>query len=287
MRAVTWHGKRDVRVDDGSRPGHPGADRRDRPDHVDGHLRLRPAPVRGARRRSWTRATSSATSRWASSRRSAPRSRDLEVGDRVVMPFQISCGTAGCATSGLLHASARPPRCATRAWAPRCSATPSSTAQVPGGQAEYLRVPQAQFTHDQGARGPARRAVPLPLRRAADRLAGGRLRRRARAAAPSLVLGLGPIGDMACPHRAAPRRAAVIGVDLVPERLARARRRGVEVLDLRDGRRRRRGRPRPDRRPRRRRRRSTPSAWRRTARRVGRARPAGRRAPARRGRRSR
>ncbi len=47
------------------------------------------------------------------------------------------------------------------------------------------------------------------------------------------VLGLGPIGDMAC--RIARFRGAerVFGVDLVPERLARAQRRGVETYDLR------------------------------------------------------
>jgi threonine dehydrogenase-like Zn-dependent dehydrogenase len=46
------------------------------------------------------------------------------------------------------------------------------------------------------------------------------------------VLGLGPIGDMAC--RVARARGAdqVIGIDLVPERLARQRDRGVTVLDM-------------------------------------------------------
>jgi threonine dehydrogenase-like Zn-dependent dehydrogenase len=44
------------------------------------------------------------------------------------------------------------------------------------------------------------------------------------------VLGLGPIGDMAT-RVAAYRGHRVIGVDLVPERLARARANGVEVLD--------------------------------------------------------
>jgi threonine dehydrogenase-like Zn-dependent dehydrogenase len=47
-----------------------------------------------------------------------------------------------------------------------------------------------------------------------------------------VVLGLGPIGDMSC--RIALQRGAekVIGVDLVPDRLERARERGVEVFDL-------------------------------------------------------
>ncbi len=48
-----------------------------------------------------------------------------------------------------------------------------------------------------------------------------------------VVLGLGPIGDMSA--RIAQQRGTVnriIGVDLVPERLERARRNGIEVLDL-------------------------------------------------------
>jgi len=44
------------------------------------------------------------------------------------------------------------------------------------------------------------------------------------------VLGLGPIGDMAC--RIADHQGfRVIGVDLVRERLARVRQRGIEVVD--------------------------------------------------------
>ena len=46
-----------------------------------------------------------------------------------------------------------------------------------------------------------------------------------------VVLGLGPIGDMAT-RIAAYRGHRVIGVDLVPERLARVRARGNEVLDI-------------------------------------------------------
>ena len=45
------------------------------------------------------------------------------------------------------------------------------------------------------------------------------------------VLGLGPIGDMAA-RIAQHQGKRVIAVDLVPERLERARTRGIEVLDL-------------------------------------------------------
>ncbi|MET9970828.1 zinc-binding dehydrogenase, partial [Streptomyces sp. NPDC006356] len=47
------------------------------------------------------------------------------------------------------------------------------------------------------------------------------------------VLGLGPIGDMACRVAQAQGAGRVFGVDLVPERLRRARERGVETYDLR------------------------------------------------------
>jgi threonine dehydrogenase-like Zn-dependent dehydrogenase len=47
------------------------------------------------------------------------------------------------------------------------------------------------------------------------------------------VLGLGPIGDMACRVAQVQGAGRVFGVDLVPERLSRMRARGVETFDLR------------------------------------------------------
>jgi threonine dehydrogenase-like Zn-dependent dehydrogenase len=47
------------------------------------------------------------------------------------------------------------------------------------------------------------------------------------------VLGLGPIGDMSTRVALHQGAETVIGVDLVPERLARARERGVHTFDLR------------------------------------------------------
>jgi threonine dehydrogenase-like Zn-dependent dehydrogenase len=103
--------------------------------------------------------------------------------------------------------------------------------QVPGGQAEYLRVPQAQYGPIKVPQGPPDDRFVflsdvLPTAWQAVEYAnvpqGGSV----------VVLGLGPIGDMSSRialHRGAGR---VIGVDLVPERLQRARSRGVEALDL-------------------------------------------------------
>jgi threonine dehydrogenase-like Zn-dependent dehydrogenase len=105
--------------------------------------------------------------------------------------------------------------------------------EVPGAQAEYLRVPEAQFGPIKVPEGPpddrfVYLSDVLPTAWQAVEYAaipeGGSV----------AVLGLGPIGDMST--RVARQRGAgqVFGVDLVPERLDRARRNGVEVLDLRE-----------------------------------------------------
>ena len=68
---------------------------------------------------------------------------------------------------------------------------------VPGAQAEYLRVPQAQFGPIKVPDGAARPPLRPPLRRAAHRLAGGGVRRRAARATRCRCTASGPIGQMA------------------------------------------------------------------------------------------
>jgi threonine dehydrogenase-like Zn-dependent dehydrogenase len=105
--------------------------------------------------------------------------------------------------------------------------------EVPGGQAEYLRVPQAQFGPIKVPEGPPDERFVylsdvLPTAWQAVRYAaippGGSV----------AVLGLGPIGDMSTRIALHQGAGQVIGVDLVPERLDRARKNGVEALDLRE-----------------------------------------------------
>ncbi len=158
-----------------------------------------------------------------------PEVGDLRVGDRVVVPFQICCGACWMCDRGLFT------QCETTQVRERGTGAAlfgfsKLYGEVPGGQAEYLRIPQAQFMPIKVPEGPADErflflsdVLPTAWQSVAyaDVPDGGTL----------LVLGLGPIGDMAC-RIAAHRGVRVIGVDRVPERLARVRGRGVEVLDL-------------------------------------------------------
>ena len=77
---------------------------------------------------------------------------DLSVGDRVVIPFQISCGSC-CMCNKQLYTQCETTQVRDQGMgAALVRLLRSSTAQVPGGQAEFLRVPQAQFTPHQSAR---------------------------------------------------------------------------------------------------------------------------------------
>ncbi|MFE5917427.1 zinc-dependent alcohol dehydrogenase [Streptomyces sp. NPDC056468] len=156
---------------------------------------------------------------------------DLQAGDRVVVPFQIACGDCWMCLTGL------PTQCETT----QVSGEGMGAAlfgytrlygAVPGAQAEYLRVPQAQFGPIKIPEGPpddrfVYLSDVLPTAWQAVRYAevpkGGSV----------AVLGLGPIGDMACRVAQVQGAGRVFGVDLVPERLRRVRERGVETFDLR------------------------------------------------------
>jgi threonine dehydrogenase-like Zn-dependent dehydrogenase len=154
----------------------------------------------------------------------------LAPGDRVVMPFTIACGQCWMCGQGL-QSQCETTQVRDQGMGAALFGYTRLYGQVPGGQAEYLRVPQAQYGPIKVPQGPpddrfvflsdvlptAWQAVEY-----ADVPQGGSV----------VVLGLGPIGDMSSRialHRGAGR---VIGVDLVPERLQRARSRGVEALDL-------------------------------------------------------
>ncbi len=158
-----------------------------------------------------------------------PEAGDLKVGDRVVIPFQISCGSCLFCNQGLMT------QCETtqvrdQGMGAALFGYSELYGSVPGGQAEYLRVPQAQFTHIKvPADKPDSRYVYLSdvLPTAWQAVAYAEIPR----GGTVTVLGLGPIGDMAA-RIASHQGARVIGVDRVPERLARAQERGIETIDL-------------------------------------------------------
>jgi threonine dehydrogenase-like Zn-dependent dehydrogenase len=157
---------------------------------------------------------------------------DIAPGDRVVVPFNISCGH--CYTCGKgLQSQCETTQVREYGTGAALLGYTKLYGQVPGGQAEFLRVPQAHYGPIKVPEGPpddrfVYLSDVLPTAWQAVEYAD----------VPDgeavLVLGLGPIGEM-CTRVAQHRGAGkVIGVDLVPERLERARAHGVEALDLDD-----------------------------------------------------
>ena len=156
--------------------------------------------------------------------------QNLAPGDRVVVPFNISCGHCFMCERGLFAQCETTQNVDQDKGASLFGYT-SLYGAVPGGQAELVRVPHADF-------GPVKLPGDAPDERFlylsdilptawqavvyADVPQDGTL----------AVVGLGPVGQLAVRsalHRGVRR---VIGVDLVPERLALAREWGVEVVDL-------------------------------------------------------
>ncbi|MFC5948137.1 alcohol dehydrogenase catalytic domain-containing protein [Pseudonocardia lutea] len=231
MRALTWHGKRDVRVDT-----HPDPSMKD-PDDVivqitssglcgsDLHLYevlgpfLQEGDILGHEPMGIVAEKGSAVTA-------------LDVGDRVVVPFNVSCGTCWMCERGL-HSQCETTQNREQGMGASLFGYTKLYGQMPGGQAEFLRVPFGNQLPIKVPEGPPddrfvylSDVLPTAWQAVAyaDPPRDGSL----------VVLGLGPIGDMAC--RIARHRGVetVVGIDLVPERLARAQNRGVTTIDLRD-----------------------------------------------------
>jgi threonine dehydrogenase-like Zn-dependent dehydrogenase len=149
-------------------------------------------------------------------------------GDRVVVPFNISCGTCWMCAQGL-QSQCETTQNREQGFGASLFGYTKLYGQVPGGQAEYLRVPFGNTLPIKVPDGlPDDRFVYLsdvvPTAWQAVQYAatppGGTL----------LVLGLGPIGDMCT------RIAHHLGIekvyasDVVPERIRRAANRGTNVI---------------------------------------------------------
>jgi threonine dehydrogenase-like Zn-dependent dehydrogenase len=164
-------------------------------------------------------------------------------GDRVVIPFNISCGHcffcdqhlySQCENTRDEGKLAQGVNLLGRGRGASLFGYTHVYGAVPGGQAEYLRVPQAHFgpikVPEEATDAPDERflylsdVLPTSWQAVAyaDVPEGGTLG----------VWGLGPIGQM-CARMALHQGAGrVIGVDNVPERLTMASRWGVQTVDF-------------------------------------------------------
>jgi len=153
----------------------------------------------------------------------------IKPGDRVVVPFNISCGSCWMCSRGLFAQCETTQNRAQGKGASLFGYT-ELYGSVPGGQAEYLRVPQAHF-------GPIKVPGDAPDERylyLSDILPTA-WQGVAYADVPEegtlAVFGLGPVGQLAG-RIGVHRGRRVIGVDRVPERLALAREFGMDTIDL-------------------------------------------------------
>jgi threonine dehydrogenase-like Zn-dependent dehydrogenase len=153
---------------------------------------------------------------------------NLKPGDRVVVPFNIACGHCWMCQRGL-HAQCETTQVREHGMGASLFGYTKLYGSVPGGQAELLRVPQAQFGPIKVPEGPPDEqflylsdVLPTSWQAVeyADIPEGGSV----------AVFGLGPIGQM-CSRIAKHRGARVIGIDLVADRLNMASRHGIEVVN--------------------------------------------------------
>ncbi len=232
MKAVTWHGRRDVRVDEVPDPKieHP----------TDAIIRVTSTAICGSDLHLYEvlgpfldEGDILGHEPMGIVEEVGAEVSNISPGDRVVIPFNISCGHCWMCDQGL-QSQCETTQNRDQEMGASLFGYTKLYGQVPGGQAEFLRVPQAQYGPIKVPEGPADDRFlflsdVLPTAWQAVEYAGA-------PSVPNLdslvVLGLGPIGDMAT--RIAQQRGVpnVIGIDLVPERLERARAHGVDTIDL-------------------------------------------------------
>ncbi|GAB3295740.1 alcohol dehydrogenase catalytic domain-containing protein [Epidermidibacterium keratini] len=155
---------------------------------------------------------------------------NLQVGDRVVVPFQIACGHCFMCQRGL-QTQCETTQVRDYGTGAALFGYTDMYGAVPGAQAEYLRVPHANYGPIKVPDGPPDDRFVF-LSDVAPTAWQGVEYAGVGADQTLVVLGLGPIGEMAC--RIALRRGVrVIGIDLVPARLQRTASIGAEVIDVR------------------------------------------------------
>jgi len=238
LKAVVWHGKQDVRVDNVPDPIIQ--------ESTDAIVRITSTAICGSDLHLYTKL--SPIMREGDIIGHEPMGIVEEVGrgvehiatgDRVVIPFNISCGHcyfceqqlySQCETTRDRGKLAEAASLLGRGKGASLFGYTHAYGAVPGGQAEYLRVPQAHFGPIKVPEGPPDErflylsdVLPTSWQAVAyaDVPRGGTMG----------VWGLGPIGQMCARialHQGAGR---VIGVDNVPERLTMAAMHGIETVD--------------------------------------------------------
>ncbi|MET8338339.1 zinc-dependent alcohol dehydrogenase [Streptosporangium canum] len=227
MKALTWHGKRDVRVEEVSDPAIK--------EPTDAIVRLTTTAICGSDLHLYEvlgpfigEGDILGHEPMGIVEEVGAEVTHIKPGDRVVIPFNISCGH--CHMCGMkLFAQCETTQVRDHGMGAALFGYTKLYGEVPGAQAEYLRVPQAQFGPVKVPHGPPDERFVylsdvLPTSWQAVRYAdvpdGGTV----------AVFGLGPIGQMSA-RIARYLGYRVIGIDGVQERLAMARRHDVEVLD--------------------------------------------------------
>lgn len=156
----------------------------------------------------------------------------LRPGDRVVIPFNIACGDCFMCQQGL-QSQCETTQVREHDRGAAFFGYSKLYGRVPGGQAEYLRVPHADYGAIKVPEGPSDERFlylsdVLPTAWQAVQYAGvpkgGSL----------AVIGQGPIGDMAVRIAKHMGIGRIIALDLVPERLERARANGADIIDITD-----------------------------------------------------
>jgi threonine dehydrogenase-like Zn-dependent dehydrogenase len=228
VKAVTWHGKRDVRVEEVPDP------KIEQPN--DAIIRVTSSGICGSDLHLYevmgmymTEGDILGHEPMGVVEEIGLEVRHLAVGDRVVIPFNISCGHCYMCGQGL-YSQCETTQVKEHDKGAALFGYTKLYGSVPGGQAEYLRVPQAQFGPIKVPEGPPddrfvylSDVLPTAWQAVAyaDVPKGGSL----------AVFGLGPIGQMCVRVARHQGIETVIGVDIVPERLAMASRYGASVLN--------------------------------------------------------
>jgi threonine dehydrogenase-like Zn-dependent dehydrogenase len=227
MKALAWHGRRDVRVDEVPDPGIK--------EPTDAIIRVTTTAICGSDLHLYEvlgpfidEGDILGHEPMGVVEEVGSEVTHIRPGDRVVIPFNISCGHCFMCDRKL-YAQCETTQVRDQGSGAALFGYTKLYGQVPGGQAQFLRVPQAHFGPIKVPEGPADERFVylsdvLPTAWQAVEFAevpeGGSV----------AVFGLGPIGQMSA-RIARHLGHRVIGVDGVPERLEMARRHDIEVLD--------------------------------------------------------